>query len=237
MFKHVVITVLLFTFFSLRAISQTSDQELLANAEHALLNYQNCEATEGNLRKVSAAGRTQPVFLLLKGKYAENCQKNTDSALHYYNLYLRKMPSDQQIQAAYNALIQKKNDEAKKRDCDLCKGTGFNDWPETCTSCNGKRYTGTETCSKCDGTGKRDCTFCEGGINSCRPCSGSGYNSNNYPCSNCSGRGGFYCSVCDGVGTRGQCHHCWGKGKKDVRCSRCEGVGSFNVRKKCTFHP
>lgn len=228
--KHCLLFVLLLFASVAGSYAQMGDPEYLANAEHALLNYQNCEATEGNLRKVSLPGQNQPLYLLLKGKHAEICKKNTDSALHYYSLYLRKNPSDQSIQSAYKVLIQKKRDEEKKKDCHWCKGTGYYEDSEKCSQCNGKRYTGTETCSKCEGTGKRDCTFCEDGVNACKQCEGSG-------CRACNGRGGFYCSVCNGAGDRGQCHYCWGKGKKEVRCTRCDGDGRIDVRTKCTSHP
>lgn len=232
-----LLTLLLFFLFASSSFAQMGDPEYLANAEHALLNYQNCEVTNGNLRKISAAGRSLPLYLLLKAKHAELCLKNADSAIFYYRKYLNINPSDQQTATVLNALIQQKFSEEKKKDCHWCKGSGYYDSPEKCSQCNGTRNTGTASCTKCEGTGKRDCTFCVGGINHCNLCSGTGYNSYNYLCNGCSGRGSFYCTICNGVGTRGNCAYCWGKGKKEVRCARCEGVGYNNVRKKCTSHP
>lgn len=89
-------------------------------------------------------------------------------------------------------------------------------------------HTNTITCSACGGSGRKECTYCDGGYKTCIVCNGS----LKQPCPICFGRGvayGIKCVTCSGSGYR-QCSNCFGKGR--TRCFKCSGRG-YNDCREC----
>ena len=92
---------------------------------------------------------------------------------------------------------------------------------ETCFCCDG---TGRTECSRCNGTGVGfDCVSCNGtGVVSCRSCGGTGYSFLGGKCFSCNGTGLQKCFLCGGRGYN-PCISCNGRGT--VKCICCNGKG------------
>lgn len=111
-------------------------------------------------------------------------------------------------------------------DCIDCGGIGYG--PDACsdTSCIDGYYDcsycegGTETCTDCSGTGQIECSACGGiPVQSCSTCYGSGQIEQ--PCMTCNGSGFDPCPFCFGGG----CSFCGGTGNLMEPCFFCGGAG------------
>ena len=70
---------------------------------------------------------------------------------------------------------------------------------------------GSGECFWCEGTGRRDCSFCDDGIDDCALCS-NGRTASGNTCSYCNGDGEKTCTFCNGRGYD-TCNQCNGTGR------------------------
>ena len=77
--------------------AQTPDDEKLLNAQHAFDVQGNCNDAIKWLNQVSAAGRSLAMYLQYAGKVSDDCNRNKDQALVFYDQYLALVPNDQDI--------------------------------------------------------------------------------------------------------------------------------------------
>ena len=68
----------------------------------------NCDAASRNLNKVPPAARQQSDYLLTMGR-AQDCMKNNEQALYYYNKYLAVRTEDDSVKRRVAELTDQKN--------------------------------------------------------------------------------------------------------------------------------
>lgn len=84
------------------------DAENMANARNAVDVFHKCDEAMRYLNLVSTNNRQTPEYLLCMGK-TQDCMKNNDQALYYYNKYLAQKPADDSVKKRAAELTDQKN--------------------------------------------------------------------------------------------------------------------------------
>ena len=198
--------VLLFTFFN--ANSQ-KDVKRLNAVKVALDEDKDFNKALNLLGKISEEGQKLTDYQLLLAK-ANAGAGNFEQSVLAYQRYEELNPSDTSTQSAINSLKHKLE---IRKNCTVCKGSGYITTEAICPTCNGLVEM-TIPCKKCGGQKTIPCSACDGsGKISSGPYSV-------VACSSCGGSGKKECMRCNSTGTaKEMCKYC--KGGYIIQKVRC----------------